>query len=375
MSHDLPKSLVIISDTAMWENTDGIFVFEPVLREVEALTKLFSTITWLGYNYGNTPPISARKTENESIRFVLLPMAVGGKRWRDKIKILFFIPSILKLIRKHILQHKYVHTRGPSLPALLTIIYSTFDSDRKYWHKYAGNWRQRDLPLAYALQRWLLKRNRHFVAVNGRLESDSDAVHTVENPCFSESELAEAQKTARQRNFQHEPLKLLFVGRIEEAKGGISLLKAFLKVRNGFSMTMVGSGSAMTEAAGIIKENNLPVSLIGVVNREHLNQLYRAADILILPSKAEGFPKVIAEAAGYGCIPVMTNISAVQDYLIHGKNSILLPDNSPESIISVLSKLPSHESMNEISKEAGEMAKAFTYEHYIRRLRTEFLKS
>lgn len=358
----------------MWENSSGVFVFEPVLREVEALTKLFDTITWMGYNYGNTPPVSARQTSNESIQFVLLPMAVGGKRWHDKIKIVNFIPSIFKLVRMYILKHDYIHTRGPSLPALLAVLYSFFDRSRSYWHKYAGNWRQKNLPLAYAFQRWLLKRNPHFVAVNGRMESDSDSVRTIENPCFTEFELAEAQEAVLNRNFQHEILELLFVGRIEDEKGALSLLKAFLKVRNKFSLTMVGTGNAMEEATRIIAENNLSVRLTGIVNRKELNRLYAASDILILPSKAEGFPKVIAEAAGFGCIPVMTNISAVGEYLVHGQNSFLLPDNSPESIISVLSQLPSRGLLKEISRNAAVIAKAFTYEYYIINIKREFLK-
>lgn len=374
MSEDLPKNLVIISDSGMWVTKQGIFVFEPVLREVEALTQLFGSITWLGYDYGGNPPDNARKSRHQSIRFILLPMAVGGRGWRDKIKIVRHIPAITKLVKRNILEHQYIHTRGPSLPAFLAILYSFMDKKKRYWHKYAGNWRQQELPFAYAMQRWLLKRNPHFVAVNGKVKSDSDSIFTMENPCFSENELAEAWKIASQRKFQHAILKLLFVGRIEESKGALNLLKAFLKLKDKFSLTMVGNGNAMEEAVKIIKGNNLSVKLIGVANREQLNLLYGTYDILVLPSKAEGFPKVIAEAAGFGCIPIMTNISAVAEYLVHGKNSFLLSDSTPESIISVLSNLPSLEALKVVSKNATQMARAFTYEHYIVRLSKEFLK-
>lgn len=45
---------------------------------------------------------------------------------------------------------------------------------------------------------------------------------------------------------------------------------------------------------------------------------------MILPSKSEGWPKVVAEAMFWGVIPLVTPISCVPWMLDHGKRGILL---------------------------------------------------
>ena len=72
------KSLLIVSDTAMWRVGDVVHVFEPTLREVEGLAEVFDSVTWIGFDYGSRPALFARRTTKSNINFVLLSKARGG---------------------------------------------------------------------------------------------------------------------------------------------------------------------------------------------------------------------------------------------------------------------------------------------------------
>lgn len=374
MPQDLrDDSLLIISDTPMWCNDNQTFVFEPTLREVEKLTDVFKTVTWIGFGNKGTPSANTRVSDSKQINYVLLPNATGGHRWYHKLRILLFIPSIALTTLKYISRFRVVHSRAPSLPAFIAIIYSMLDPTRKYWHKYAGNWRQVNPPITYGIQRWFLKRNTHFVTVNGRVLSDSCFIHSFENPCFTKEELREANRIGEMKGFDGK-LNLLFVGRIELEKGALSLVKAFEKYKDIFNITMVGDGKDMKVIREFISTHQLPVRLTGFLSRKEINQLYSKAHFFVLPSYAsEGFPKVISEAAGYGCIPIVTSVSVIGEYFRSGDNGFVLQDSRPESIENILGQLPNKNRLKTMSNNALRMAALFTFERYNDRISTEFL--
>jgi hypothetical protein len=70
----------------MWRWNGQISVFEPTLREIENLTGIFQKITWSGFGIDQMPRSNARVTQNQNINFVLLPNAIGGKRWYNKLR-------------------------------------------------------------------------------------------------------------------------------------------------------------------------------------------------------------------------------------------------------------------------------------------------
>lgn len=358
----------------MWRREGRIYTFEPTLREIESLGVLFESITWIGFNHGDEPGANSRPTLNQSIRFELLPKAVGGQYWYHKLKIAVYLPYIFYVILRYLRKNNIVHTRGPSLPALLAILISVADGRRYFWHKYAGNWRHDKPPVAYRFQRWLLKKGREFVSVNGRAVEDKPNIHSFENPCFSESELDDARIKANIKKFEGK-LNLLFVGRMELEKGSLNLLHAFKEINHFFTLTMIGDGRDMEQVKQFVLENELDVDLPGSLSREKINVAYSKAHLLILPTLSEGFPKVISEAAGFGCIPVVTSVSVIGEYIRNGENGFILENTRPESITKVLKMLPTADELKIISTQAGSLARLFTYERFIERIRNEFLES
>jgi glycosyltransferase involved in cell wall biosynthesis len=102
----------------------------------------------------------------------------------------------------------------------------------------------------------------------------------------------------------------LFVGRVHQVKGLMNLVEAWSVVRpSGWRMVIAGSdedGYAETLKAEIKKlKVEHDFEFVGPVEGEKKNELYRNADLFILPSYSENFGLAIAEALANE-LPVIT---------------------------------------------------------------------
>lgn len=88
--------------------------------------------------------------------------------------------------------------------------------------------------------------------------------------------------------------RVLFIGRYVEKKG-LAVLRALARLRPDFTVLMAGSGPIRPESWGLANIRNL-----GVQDPRSLANLYREADVLLLPSVGEGYPLVIQEAMACG---------------------------------------------------------------------------
>ena len=69
--------------------------------------------------------------------------------------------------------------------------------------------------------------------------------------------------------------------------------------------------------------------MLGWLNREDIFKIYSRSHILILLFKTEGFPKVVAEAAVFGCVPIVSNFNGISKFIEHGNNGFIMnPYNS-----------------------------------------------
>jgi phosphatidylinositol alpha-mannosyltransferase len=110
------------------------------------------------------------------------------------------------------------------------------------------------------------------------------------------------------KKFKDKEINLLFVGRIEERKGLIYLLKAFLILKKKYQnlrLIVAGDGPEREKCENFVKENNLKdVLFLGTV-KDELPSLYSSCDIFCAPSiYGESFGIVILEALASG-LPVV----------------------------------------------------------------------
>jgi alpha-maltose-1-phosphate synthase len=91
---------------------------------------------------------------------------------------------------------------------------------------------------------------------------------------------------------------ILFVGRFVEKKG-LAVIRSLAARRPDLSFHLVGSGPLNPAAWGLPNVRDL-----GPQSQLALAELYRTADVLLLPSVGEGYPLVIQEAMACG-LPVI----------------------------------------------------------------------
>jgi glycosyltransferase involved in cell wall biosynthesis len=363
-------SLLIVSDTAMCHTGNGVAVFEPTLREIEQLTKVFEEIHWIGFDSG-TQAGNMRLCAEPAVTFTILKRT-GGPGIKSKFSIVLSLLSYYRIIREAIKGNKIVHTRAPSVPALIAILYSLFDKNRVYWHKFAGNWVQENPPMSYGLQRKLLKRARHtIVTVNGRWPDQEPHVLSFENPCFTDEELKEAHRAAANKDYSSS-LTFCFVGRTEAEKGLGILLEALPLLQNPETIAkvyIVGDGPQAAEFKKKAQSLPFAIEFTGAIARDELNKVYKQSHIFCLPSYAsEGFPKVIAEAATFGCVPVVSSVSSITQY-INNTNGRIIDELVPQSLAKILDELIADRiTLRSLSRNSIRVGDLYTYSLYGKRI-------
>jgi glycosyltransferase involved in cell wall biosynthesis len=147
-------------------------------------------------------------------------------------------------------------------------------------------------------------------------------------------------------------ISLLFVGRICKAKGVPELLKAFQILQNNktgrkiYTLHIVGEvaeGEFIEDYKTIAKQLSLDDSVIWhgrVPYGPKLFDFYHNADMLISPSKHEGFPHVIIEALGNGVIALVSPVGGIPRECAH-KREVYFIKESPESIAEAINEIAS----------------------------------
>jgi glycosyltransferase involved in cell wall biosynthesis len=117
----------------------------------------------------------------------------------------------------------------------------------------------------------------------------------------------------------------------------------------------------------------LPIVLHGALPRNAVFDIYRRSHFLLLPSRSEGFPKVVAEAANFGCIPIVSDVSSISQYV--NDNNGYLWDTNESSFADFFCNidLNNTKDFKNRSAEAYKMAANFTYTVYLDKLSTLIL--
>ncbi|MDG5492228.1 glycosyltransferase [Psychroserpens sp. SPM9] len=374
------STLTIISHTEHYKTPNGQLVgLGSTVTELNHLVEVFDEVIHVAMLYDSLAPASALPYTSDKIKFVPLP-ALGGSKLSDKLAILWKAPSVLKIISSALDKTDYFQFRAPTGIGVFVIPYLMFKRSKKGWFKYAGNWKQEQAPLAYRFQRWLLKQQSRKVTINGKWEHQKSQCLTFENPCLTEQEIAFGNEVIQGKSLEGEGLNFCFVGRLEEEKG-IGLLIQCLSALSKTEKTMlntihiVGDGKAKERYQKQADESGLNFIFHGFISRKEVHKIYQISHAILLPSASEGFPKVIAEAMNYGCLPMVSNISSIADYVKDEINGFLFFPITFENLTVSIKKmlnLSDFQYHKMIQAQNQELIK-FTYSYYNKRIREELL--
>jgi len=125
-------------------------------------------------------------------------------------------------------------------------------------------------------------------------------------------------------------LRILFVGRLTEAKG-IGLLTDVIKrldsdFHDGYEMKIAGSGDvAFVNQIKRLSDSIEAVDYLGHVDNEKVSELYNWTDITVITSEYETLNKVAIETAIAGKVAVCTDIPGPREVIANNETGFLLP--------------------------------------------------
>ena len=135
------------------------------------------------------------------------------------------------------------------------------------------------------------------------------------------------------------PVRLLFVGRFVSQKnlGMLIEVAKLLRARGGpaFEITLVGEGIALAPLQAAVERDGLQalVKFRGQMPREQISEAFAEADIFVLTSDYEGYPRVLMEAAAAALPAVTTEISGADEALVDGSGGYIVPVRDPQAFV------------------------------------------
>ncbi len=172
---------------------------------------------------------------------------------------------------------------------------------------------------------------------------------------------------------------LLFVGRIQPLKGLDLAVAALAELATpGARLVVVGGVSGAGGAAELARVEALATDL-GVADRitwvepqpHHLlSSYYRAADVVVVPSRSESFGLVALEAAACGIPVVASAVGGLSRLVVDGDTGLLVPRRSSGAFASAIDQVLSDpELAAHMGARAAERAQLYTWSAAAGRLR------
>ncbi|HWC57923.1 MAG TPA: glycosyltransferase family 4 protein [Candidatus Paceibacterota bacterium] len=167
---------------------------------------------------------------------------------------------------------------------------------------------------------------------------------------------------------RHNPLRLLFVGRLALQKRPERLVEAMPLIKSETILTIVGDGEDRSMLEALVKKHNLKnVSFVGKLFGEALLSAYRDSDVFVLPSDREGMPLVLLEAMAAGLPIVASDVLGITE-LIEGVG-VLVANPSPETFAAAIDALASDPAkLALLSKKSFAKAQDCSWEKLVKKL-------
>jgi len=164
---------------------------------------------------------------------------------------------------------------------------------------------------------------------------------------------------ARRETRRELPVRLVFVGWLEREKGIFELIDACRQLHSNrkFTLDIVGDGHASREAHVLVTRYGLTevVRFRGWLQMPELTQTLIDADVLVLPSWAEGLPNAVVEAMAARLAVVATGVGAIPDVITDHRSGLLVTPQDSESLRVAMAEVIDDSTLRE--RLAGEAYK------------------
>ena len=341
---------LVITHVLHKKSGDRLFAYAPYVREMNLWAKHVGTMVVIGPMEAGEPQAIDLDYAPENLQFIPVP-GLNFSSFSLAIRSMMQLPGIVLTIAKAMRQADHLHLRCPGNMGLIGCFLQILFPGKQKTAKYAGNWDFRTKqPWSYRLQQRLLRNTfltRHMTAlVYGKWPDQSRNILPFFTASYRESDITDTPPRALGKT---QPIRLIFVGTLTENKRpALAVATTALLKTKGYQVHLDLYGDGIQKAAlqQIIAANNLQreVELHGNVGASHLEKAYQRAHFLLFASRSEGWPKAVAEAMFWGCLPITTPVSCVPDMLGQGLRGHLVAPDAQEmaSVVEAYVVEPEH---------------------------------
>lgn len=360
--------LAIITHVAHIWNEEAYFGYSAYVREMNIWGKYASQILIAAPFVDDTPSKIHLPYTHAHIKLTKIPF-ISITSFSEIIRSLVLLPVLVFRIWKVMRAAEHIHLRCPGSIALIGCCVQVFFPKKPKTAKYAGNWDPKaQQPLSYRIQKWILSNT--FLSRNMKVLAYGVWPNQSKNvvPFFTASYLKTKVEGPANRAFES-PFTFIFVGSLSPGKRplyAIQLVELLEKKGIDCRLDFYGEGTERNTLEAYIAENNLEhlISLHGNETAVTVEEAYKKSDFLVLPSQSEGWPKVVAEAMFFGCIPIVTRISCVPWMLGEGERGILLSRELEADVDLLISFISEDRKQSEMSKKVQVWSQQYTLDKF-----------
>lgn len=164
----------------------------------------------------------------------------------------------------------------------------------------------------------------------------SEKLLLVRNGVSREAPSATGAHASPQPQWPAGKLRLLFVGRLDRQKGIDVLCSALPKLRDTAFACIIGAPTLGDFATPPAADNSL---MLGWMPGPDIEPYYRSADLLVVPSRWEGFGLVAAEAMRAGLPVIASNVGGLAEVVADGETGLLFTPGDDDALANAIRSL------------------------------------
>ena len=339
-----PTRLLIVSHVIHYRHGGRLYAYGPYAREIDIWAELFPEVVIAAPCRNERAPGDCLRFERENIS-IDPQVEAGGDSLAAKLALAASVPAMAWGLARAMQRADAIHVRCPGNLGLVGVVLAPLFS-RRLVAKYAAQWHGGDgIALSAKLQRAILGSPwwRGPVTVYGSWPGYRRHIVPFFTSLLTGEQIGRARLSAL-RERRGPGLEVLFTGRLSKAKNVDVLLEAVAVVRRefpGVSATIIGEGperAALERLAGSLGIAS-SVRFTGGLPFDRVLPHLEAADVLVLASETEGWPKAIAEAMAFGLVAVGSNVGFVPQ-MLEGRG-FTVPPGAPDALAGVLRTIAS----------------------------------
>lgn len=375
---------------------NNIFSYEPYVREMNLWIPHATEIKIVA-PMGEGGITSIETSYNHKNSHLIPIAAFDVLSIKSTLKTIRLLPKTAYNIYKAMLWADHIHLRCPGNIGLLGCFVQMLFPGKPKTAKYAGNWDPKaKQPWSYRLQKWLLSNTfltknmkvlvygewpnqsknivPFFTASYSEKEFDKNYCHAEPNPERRRSGVeahfdAKQVENKNQRTLSEAEVNFLFVGTLTKGKQpllSVAIIQKLKEKGHHVRLDIYGEGPERGTLEQFLAENDLKneVVLHGNCDKETIKKAYQTAHFLLFISASEGWPKVVAEAMFWGCLPITSNVSCIPYMLANGERGALVNPNADEIVAVIENYLQHPETYTQQSTKALQWSRQFTMEKF-----------